>query len=1458
MNTLFPSAIAAWIADAPVGPAAGHWPSWVERIGWTLVHSVWELAAVALLAAIVDRGVRRGSANVRYITAAVVLGIMLVLPGLTWLYVGVHRPANPALRRAIEVTPSRESAAVAVAGLTVAPALPDGASHDAAERPQAPDPTVLRTILPPAVATQRPAPARERRVEGGLGLRDWLRAALEPRLPWLVGLWLAGVALSAVRPICGAWTQWRLRRTGLSPVPEVVSQTLSSLVRRMEISRVVRIAQSSLVRVPLVVGYLRPVILLPAAVVTGLTPAQLEAILAHELAHVRRHDWLINALQILAETVLFYHPAVWWISRRLRHARELCCDDVALTLTDNRAVFARALLLLEEFREWTPAAPRTVGTLAATGGQLSERIRRLLAVGATPEQTSRSWFAGALLVVALGIGMSLLAAPQTDSQPRPSASAPNVAGRRTVPANAATGKTGPPGKSGLPPRVVNVVDEQGRPVAGASVTFQFEVSSEHLSILKDPVKTDADGQARIEVPKSADRVWISVTAEGFGKGSVEESATGKSTIALKPGRVIRVRAVDSAKRVLKDAVPLLAGTRTWGQEFKPRANGVFQSPGVAMTRTLLRVAAAQEHGPMLFSDPVDISSANAGADGVFELTLRPGVRLEGRLDDSVPRPITEGYAELMIVEGERGKMDTAETWDWQDFTPVRPDGTFTFESLPGGGHAQLHVLVNGYISKNPPAEDVIRYLRKHKLVNEEHIAEVKERFEDRPMWPRWVPLDQPRVTVTVPCEPAAACDFRLLDPSGKPVPDANVNFNPNGAFFYGGLFIPGTEQSQALLVDGVRSGNLGSILTGEDPSPHGQEAKKRLEWVERCFLSAKSDADGRVHVRNLPGGCRERFHVTAEGLLLPVSPLLDENALARRNATDDRDRYGIVELVSGETVEKTIYLERAQPVVDRELIVVNRKGTPLPKVSLTLAELRAGAKDWQTWSTQRFGPLPRGTTDRFGRLTLRVPSSIANVAVQRVRIGVNFSASDSGPRRVDDADRAEKMYVNGGVVEVPLAPDDGVIMLLPDPARPNTPSETYPALIRYGRLEDLKPHASLADWLATMIKEPNVAVLRKLLAGATMKHPEPVELLEDDRRRLPLVEGAVEPDAKKSRVKVVSDGKEQYAIVEARVRPLSGALAQESDPRELPECAYVFDMQGNLIAALGGELGTTGSNSPDDVELTSLGPQEDWFVHVERWEKKEPFELLSTYYRVTRPIVNSLQLFHRANSRGWSIGPEQITRFGTLYFGLPEIRDEARFKALGTTANGAAVIPTLVWDGDRNRFVGAATQTLRGKPLYEVQAAWSQEFAALSPKANQLVIDGGERAYDYWHTWNAAVPQGCEALVTLSIPQRTGPPRTIERTLSAGRQMVEFQLKPGRDAVTATLKLEVGDPRRPDGPPAGPETLNFDLPFPLGDRPAVRPPIVQTLSPGETARLLSRSLTNATDNVTIDVKLLAR
>jgi len=168
---------------------------------------------------------------------------------------------------------------------------------------------------------------------------------------------------------------------------------LKELAEKLQVNRAVQLMESALVQVPTVVGWLKPVILLPASALTGLTSEQLEAMLAHELAHIKRFDYLVNMLQTVVEILGFYHPAVWWVSHKIRAERENCCDDLAVSISGDRVRYARALTLMEEIR-----ASRGELAVAASGGSLFARISRL--VGKESSDYSRDgWIPSAVAIL---------------------------------------------------------------------------------------------------------------------------------------------------------------------------------------------------------------------------------------------------------------------------------------------------------------------------------------------------------------------------------------------------------------------------------------------------------------------------------------------------------------------------------------------------------------------------------------------------------------------------------------------------------------------------------------------------------------------------------------------------------------------------------------------------------------------------------------------------------------------------------------------------------------------------------------------------------------------------------------------------------------------------------------------------------------------------------------------------
>lgn len=342
-------------------------------LGWALVHFVWQGAIVAALYAVVKVFLRKSSANARYAAACAALAVMLILPPATMLVVGAAGQEDTQAVTLAAVVPTSDAGPEAQAI-----AASQGVGHSFAASDS---------------------------LEPSQPLQQWAREQFTGLLPWLVALWFAGVLLLSLRFLGGLFVTRQLKQLGTSPPVEQWQERLSLLCKQLRVSRPVRLCESLLVEVPTVIGWLRPVILVPASALTGLTPEQLQALLAHELAHIRRHDYLVNLLQTAVETLLFYHPAVWWVSGEIRQEREHCCDDVAVAACGSVVIYARALARLEQLRGVTPQL-----AVAANGGSLLQRIQRLVGKPAHGSRSVESWLAGVIALVAV---FSILAGTQT-------------------------------------------------------------------------------------------------------------------------------------------------------------------------------------------------------------------------------------------------------------------------------------------------------------------------------------------------------------------------------------------------------------------------------------------------------------------------------------------------------------------------------------------------------------------------------------------------------------------------------------------------------------------------------------------------------------------------------------------------------------------------------------------------------------------------------------------------------------------------------------------------------------------------------------------------------------------------------------------------------------------------------------------------------------------------------------
>ncbi|HWY42467.1 MAG TPA: M56 family metallopeptidase [Candidatus Sulfotelmatobacter sp.] len=328
-------------------------PDTLRTLGWSLLHFLWQGFALAAVASVAMTLFRR--ASTRYIVGVLTLLAMVASVATTFVLLLNSQSALQAT----------EAAATPVVVF------------------------VQKTFL-------------AQPVQPIIGGSPAVRSLSSQALPLLVEFWLAGVLFFTLRTAGSLIYLERLRRAAsISVAPKLLAKC-RELQTRLGLQRVIRFCECRWLDAPAVIGWFRPVVLLPVRALMGLSEDQIEAVIAHELAHIRRFDSFVNLFQVIAESLLFFHPAVWWLNKRVRTEREHCCDDVAIAACGNHLGYARALTTMEEWR----GAP-ALG-LAANGSPLAARISRILGLRHAAENRTAGLGASFVCFGAALIAASLL------------------------------------------------------------------------------------------------------------------------------------------------------------------------------------------------------------------------------------------------------------------------------------------------------------------------------------------------------------------------------------------------------------------------------------------------------------------------------------------------------------------------------------------------------------------------------------------------------------------------------------------------------------------------------------------------------------------------------------------------------------------------------------------------------------------------------------------------------------------------------------------------------------------------------------------------------------------------------------------------------------------------------------------------------------------------------------------
>jgi len=430
----------------------------VATLGWTLLHFLWQGAVLGVLFGISLAAATNASARARYRLALFFMLLLAAAPVASFVWLS-----------------------------------PSDAGFAAGAVDAIPTTTAVITVAISSSAA------------------DW-QSLIHPWLPWTVLIWAAGVSFMTARLLLEWRNVYQLTRVDVSPLSPAWEQRMRRMVATLGMRTAVRAMQSARVHVPMVVGWLRPVILVPVSALTGLTTWQLELVLMHELAHVRRYDHLVNLLQVVVETLLFYHPVVRWVSRVLRQEREHCCDDLVVAHSGDALGYARALTELAGVQSLSLQT-----SVASDGGQLLSRIRRL--VGARkPPRLAAHWTIGVMLAMVAVSVSGLLQPLGGNLRERPAA----LASRPQVESAAPFASTPPliqavPLAPDLPTKPLeqegDVNSATPAVVASRSIGERFAaaqsmattpVSAAAISSSAAMVKPDSVSASRIDSPAAAD------------------------------------------------------------------------------------------------------------------------------------------------------------------------------------------------------------------------------------------------------------------------------------------------------------------------------------------------------------------------------------------------------------------------------------------------------------------------------------------------------------------------------------------------------------------------------------------------------------------------------------------------------------------------------------------------------------------------------------------------------------------------------------------------------------------------------------------------------------------------------------------------------------------------------------------------------------------------------------------
>lgn len=577
--------------------------SLTERLGWCVLHFFWQGTLAALGLALLLRLCRRGTADLRHACCALALATMALAPVLTWMQLTPsHTPPVPSATMTPEI---------------VNLPLPLQASAPPDEIPRnEPAPAGAALLIPsleespePPAAESAPAPESA----AGPNWRAWLGLG-----------WLTGAACLALTKLCGLGATFYLIRQAV-PAEGAINDQARLMARRCGLKRLPRLKILNRLRSPAVAGILRPVLLIPSGALAGLSPREMDFILAHEFSHIQRHDYLTGLLQAAVETLLFFHPAVWWVSHRMNLEREHACDDRARHLTGNPRAAATALARLAELSLDQPPAPALAP--AAASQPLLHRIQRLLAPVPNRRRSFPVLVAPAVSLLLLVPLLPLSTARETNP---PDKSDPSLTGPAEVIPETAPPAPTPPAEAETSP-TAPATASAGQPTSPAP-SGDSASDSNHKPTLANPAAPPAPNPD----PANPSTPGNPSTSPTPATPAAESAAAPTKTPAAP---VLRGTITDRNGIVLAEST-----TATWNQDGESKTGESRHYPLAALTSHVIgytgqvppKLSPARKAG-----NNADADAAAENATGSISVTGLAGVEktMESLLEK---RPTAEG------------------------------------------------------------------------------------------------------------------------------------------------------------------------------------------------------------------------------------------------------------------------------------------------------------------------------------------------------------------------------------------------------------------------------------------------------------------------------------------------------------------------------------------------------------------------------------------------------------------------------------------------------------------------------------------------------------------------------------------------------------------------------------------------------------------------------------------------